>query len=101
MDIKGSDPSGEKGSEKNDGCAVIGVGCLICYGTVIAVILIGGTVVWIKEFFVDGGIVVWVVNDAMPIWRWMTHNKEYRLSVVIAAIFSLLAFFIPLQEPRG
>ena len=80
MDIKEIDTQEKKG---NDGCGVIGIGCLICYGVAIAVILIGG-------------IVTWVVEDSRPAlhsaWEWISYNKIRRFSFVLSGLVSFFAF---------
>ena len=84
MDTKRTDP--HEDTDKAIGCTVMVISSILLSGLVILIV---------------GTIDEWVVNDAMPafsgFWRWMTHSKEYRIGVVISAIFGLLAFFIPFQ----
>ena len=85
MDTKGIDPHEDR--DKVIGCTVM---------------VIGGIVLWGLVILIVGVIDEWVVINAIPtlseFWRWMTHSKEYRIVVVISAIFGLLACLIPFQS---
>ena len=88
MDIKGSDPSEKKGTEANDGRAVIGIGCVILVWAIYAVIIVGSIIAWIVE---DGRTTLYNA------WEWISYNKIRRVSFVISVITCGMGFFAGLE----